>query len=89
MALIQHILTLTSLVLAYPLLFRGLVRLACLPLLLSGCAYDNTRSETRVDFSQINDGEVMVVGEVSIIPAVTGQVFKQETDNFKPFKKLK
>ncbi|KKD60471.1 hypothetical protein RN22_10450 [Grimontia sp. AD028] len=70
---------------AATLLRRSLVWLAFPLFLLSGCASNNTRSDTLVDFSQIKDDQVMVVGEISIIPAVIAQDLKQETDTFKPF----
>ncbi|CZF82829.1 hypothetical protein GCE9029_03466 [Grimontia celer] len=85
MALDQRTLTLISPMLAYTLLLRGLAWLVLPLFLLSGCASDNTRSDTWIDFSQIKDDEVMVVGKISIIPAVIAQDLKQETDTFRPF----
>ncbi|WP_232314511.1 hypothetical protein [Grimontia marina] len=85
MALEQRTLTLLSPMLAYTMRLRGLAWLVLPLLLLSGCASDNTRSDTWIDFSQIKDDEVMVLGKISIIPAVIGQDLKQETDTFEPF----
>lgn len=87
MALDQCTLTQISSMPANTLLLRGLAWLVLPLFLLSGCASDNTRSDTWIDFSQIKDDEVMVVGRISIIPAVIAQDLKQETDTFKPFAK--
>ncbi|AMG29539.2 hypothetical protein AL542_02505 [Grimontia hollisae] len=65
-------------------IYRALL-LAVGLIVFSGCASDNTRSVTLSDLSQIKDGEVMVVGKMSKLPAVVAADLKQETDMFTPF----
>ncbi|MDD1794021.1 hypothetical protein L4D06_13105 [Enterovibrio makurazakiensis] len=50
-----------------------------------GCSTSNSTTDTLSDFSQIKDDEVLLVGRVTVLPAVVGASLKQETDTFMPF----
>ncbi|WP_051563797.1 hypothetical protein [Enterovibrio calviensis] len=50
-----------------------------------GCSSSNSTTDTLMDFSQIKDDEVVLVGRISVLPAVIGASLKKETDTFMPF----
>ncbi|OEE77600.1 hypothetical protein A1OQ_00720 [Enterovibrio norvegicus FF-162] len=56
-------------------------------LTITGCSYSNPMTDTLTDISQIKDDEVLVVGRLTVLPAVVGASLKQETDTFEPFKR--
>ncbi|WP_255555666.1 hypothetical protein [Enterovibrio paralichthyis] len=63
---------------------RGGVLLLCLTIVV-GCSRSGSGSDTPSDMSEINADQVLLVGSISRLKAVTASALKEETDNFIPF----
>ncbi|WP_407333480.1 hypothetical protein [Enterovibrio sp. 27052020O] len=56
-------------------------------MMTSGCSPSYPTTDTLTNFSQIKEDEMIVVGRLSVLPAVVGASLKKETDTFVPFQR--